>query len=116
MTASRPKLSCTKIKGLVPRPTFPEGTTQESFRIGQITYCKPKFNRLRRDGIYSWKKVGVELLKAEALRYHASEFLCAVQLKFPCSTDRLFPYHSMDASLRRAFLPLPRMRTRRFWK
>ena len=43
------------IKGLVPRPTFPEGTTRESFRIGQTTYCKPKFNRLR---IYSWKKVG----------------------------------------------------------
>jgi len=90
MTASRSKLSCTKIKGLVPWPTFPEGTTQESFRIGQTTYCKPKFNQLRRDSTYSWKKVGVELPK-----------VCAVQLMFhqpPCSTDRLFPYHSMDAS------------------
>ena len=45
------------------------------------------------------------------LRYHGSEFLCAVQLLFHrslCSTDRLFLYHGMDASLRRAFLPLPR--------
>jgi len=79
MTASRSKLSCTKIKGLVPWPTFPEGTTQESFS-GQTTYCKPKFNQLRRDSTYSWKKVGVELPK------------------YGC------------------ILPLPRMRTRRFWK
>jgi hypothetical protein len=65
IAASKSKLSCAKImgiKGLVPRPTFPEGTTRESFRIGQTTYCKQKFNRLR---IYSWKKVGVDLLKAE---------------------------------------------------
>src|ERR1700740_1885355 len=95
MAASKSKLSCAKImgiKGLVPRPTFPEGTTRESFRIGQTTYCKPKFNRLR---IYSWKKVGVDLLKAEAqpdLRYRASEFLCAVLLMF-LSTDRLFSCH-----------------------
>ena len=44
-------------------------------------------------------------------RYHGSESLSAAQLMFhrsPCSTDWLFLYHSMDASLRRAFLPLPR--------
>src|ERR1700727_1853300 len=44
-------------------------------------------------------------------RYHGSEFLSAKQLMFhrsPCSTDWLFLYHSMDVSLRRAFLPLPR--------
>jgi len=44
-------------------------------------------------------------------RYHGSEFLSAEQLMFhrsPCSTDWLFLYHGMDASLRRAFLPLPR--------
>src|SRR6267378_7751005 len=53
------------------------------------------------------------VLKAEAqvaqpyLRYHDSEFLCAVFHRSPCSTDWLFLYHSMDAS-RQAFLPLPR--------
>ena len=50
------------------------------------------------------------VLKAEAqpyLRYHDSEFLCAVFHRSPCSTDWLFLYHSMDAS-RRPFLPLPR--------
>ena len=44
-------------------------------------------------------------------KYHGSEFLSAEQLMFhrsPYSTDWLFLYHNMDASLRRAFLPLPR--------
>jgi hypothetical protein len=44
-------------------------------------------------------------------RYHGSEFLSAPQLMFPrspCSTDWLFLYYSMDSSLGRAFLPLPR--------
>jgi len=45
-------------------------------------------------------------------RYHGSEFLSAPQLlmfpRSPCSTNWLFLYHSMDSSLRRAFLPLPR--------
>ena len=70
----------------------------------------------------NWKEVGAEWLKPNqpyyGQRYHGSEFLSAPQLlmfpRSPCSTDLLlstdwlFLYHSMDSSLGRAFLPLPR--------